>query len=158
MMIRRPQNSRVWPLFYQAGVHETMNWSEPGRPIENCYELAVRALAEEAHLTEPALYGNNIVFSWFGLYAVEVSGYFFAHVKTRLEEGELVERAQEAHSAYEIEDISWYNLDRATVASVLSTWRNGPWSSTEDEQGCKYLPHATMSLTQLYRISRQGML
>ena len=36
MMLRRPIGARVWPAFYQAGAHETMNWSEPGRPIENC--------------------------------------------------------------------------------------------------------------------------
>ncbi|MFB9878660.1 hypothetical protein ACFFMN_12010 [Planobispora siamensis] len=158
MMIRRPQGARVWPHFYQVGVHETMNWREPGRPFENCYDLAVRALVEEVNLTEPDLYGDNIVFSWFGLYAVEVSAYFFAHVKTKLEEGELVERAQRAHSAYEIEEIDWYDLSRDTVKMVLSTWQDGPWNSSVDDRGRRYLPHATMSLTQLYRVSRQGML
>ena len=102
MMLRRPVGARVWPAFYQAGAHETMNWSEPGRPIENCYELATRALREEINLADPGDYYDNIVFSWFGFYAVEVSAYFFAHVKTRLEEDELVQRVAEAEGAFEV--------------------------------------------------------
>ena len=92
MMLRRPLGARTWSGFYQAGAHETMNWSESGRPVENCYELATRALREEINLRDPKDYYDNIVFSWFGFYAAEVSGYFFAHVKTRLEEDELVRR------------------------------------------------------------------
>jgi hypothetical protein len=158
MMLRRPVGARVWPAFYQAGAHETMNWSEPGSPVENCYELATRALREEINLADPGDYYDNIVFSWFGFYAVEASAYFFAHVKTRLEEDELVQRVAEAEGAFEVDDVDWYELDRPTVGKVLATWNDGPWRPRQDEQGRQYLPHATMSLTQLWRVARQGML
>ena len=158
MMLRRPVGARVWPAFYQAGAHETMNWSEPGRPIENCYELATRALREEINLADPGDYYDNIVFSWFGFYAVEVSAYFFAHVKTRLEEDELVQRAMLAPSAYEINDVDWYELDQPTVSKVLATWSDGPWRPKQDEQGRRYVPHTIMSLLELWRVRQQRML
>jgi hypothetical protein len=158
MMLRRPVGARVWPAFYQAGAHETMNWSEPGRPVENCYELATRALREEINLPDPEDYYDNIVFSWFGFYAPEVSAYFFAHVKTRLEEDELIERAMFAPSAFEIDDVDWYGLDRPTISKVLATWSAGPWQAQRDEQGRQYVPHTTMSLIQLWRLRQQGIL
>ena len=158
MMLRRPLGARTWSGFYQAGAHETMNWSESGRPVENCYELATRALREEINLRDPKDYYDNIVFSWFGFYAAEVSGYFFAHVKTRLEEDELVQQAMLAPSAFEIDDVDWYELDRPTISRVLETWRDGPWHAKRDEQERQYIPHTVMSLTQLWRISEQGML
>ncbi|MCX4971408.1 hypothetical protein [Streptomyces sp. NBC_00620] len=158
MMLRRPIGARVWPGFYQVGAHETMNWSQPGSPIENCHQLAVRALREELGLTNPKDYYNNIVFSWFGSYVVEASGYFFAHVKTPLEEDELVTRVTTAENAFEVEDVDWYDLDRPTVTRVLGTWQDGPWTAGVDEAGRQYLPHATMSLTQLWRVTRQRML
>ena len=158
MMLRRPVGARVWSAFYQAGAHETMNWSEPGRPIENCYELATRALREEINLPRSEGLLHNIVFSWFGFYAAEVSAYFFAHVKTRLEEDELVERVAEAEGAFEVEDIDWYSLDHPTISNVLATWIDGPWRPQHDELGREYLPHTTISLTQLWRVTRQHML
>ncbi|WP_217241368.1 hypothetical protein, partial [Streptomyces sp. AC555_RSS877] len=124
----------------------------------NCHELAVRALREELGLTNPKDYYNNIVFSWFGSYVVEASGYFFAHVKTPLEEDELVARVATAENAFEIEDVDWYDLDRPTVTMVLGTWQDGPWTAGADGTGRQYLPHATMSLTQLWRVTRQRML
>ena len=158
MMLRRPVGARVWPRFYQAGAHETMNWSEPGRLVENCYELATRALREEVNLTSPSDYYDNIVFSWFGFYAVEASAYFFAHVKTALEEDELVRRATAAEAAFEIEDVDWYTLDRPTISKILETWSNGPWNPQPDGDDRHYLPHTTMSMTQLWRVTRQHML
>ena len=82
-------------------------------------------------------YYDNIVFSWFGFYAAEVSAYFFAHVKTRLEEDELVERATRAPSAFEIDNIDWYSLDHPTISNVLATWIDGPWRPQHDELGRK---------------------
>ncbi|MFF1371963.1 NUDIX hydrolase, partial [Streptomyces virginiae] len=123
-----------------------------------CHQLAVRALREELGLTNPRDYYNNIVFSWFGFYAPDASTYFFAHVKTRLEEDELVQRATSAESAFEIESIDWCDLDQPTIIKVLSTWQDGPWAAGKDDQGRQYLPHATVSLTQLWRVTQQHML
>ncbi|WP_217240010.1 hypothetical protein, partial [Streptomyces sp. AC555_RSS877] len=124
----------------------------------NCHELAVRALREELGLTNPKDYYNNIVFSWFGFYVPDASTYFFAHVKTRLEEDELVQSAASAESAFEIESVDWYDLDRPTVTKVLGTWQNGPWTAGKDDRGRQYLPHATVSLTQLWSATQQGLL
>ncbi len=159
LMMRRQGGARVWKHFFQAGPHETMNWVQPGgvHP-ENCFDLAARALAEEAGLTDPQEYNNNIVFSWFGFYMPEASAYFFAHVKTRLETDELTRRVLGAHAAWEVDDVQWYELDRSTIDRVLGTWRNGAWSAGRDADGRQYLPHTTVSLTQLWRVSRQGML
>ena len=44
------------------------------------------------------------------------------------------------------------------ISRVLATWSDGPWRSKHDELGRQYLPHATMSLTQLWRVGRQRML
>ena len=57
-----------------------------------------------------------------------------------------------------MDDVDWYELDRPTVGKVLATWSDGPWQPEHDEQGRQYLPHATMSLTQLWRVARQRML
>lgn len=159
LMMRRQGGARVWKRFFQAGPHETMNWLNPGEiHPENCFDLAARALAEEAGLVDPQEYNNNIVFSWFGIYMPEASAYFFAHVKTRLETDELTRRVLGAHAAWEVDDVQWYELDRGTIESVLDTWRNGAWSAGRDANGRQYLPHTTVSLTQLWRVTRQGML
>ena len=123
MMLRRPLGARTWSGFYQAGAHETMNWSESGRPVENCYELATRALREEINLRDPKDYYDNIVFSWFGFYAAEVSGYFFAHVKTRLEEDELVQQAMLAPSAFK--------MTMSTGMSLIALRSAGYWRPGE---------------------------
>jgi len=50
------------------------------------------------------------------------------------------------------------SFDRPTVSKVLATWNDGPWRPKRDEQGRRYVPHTTMSLSQLWRIHKQGML
>jgi 8-oxo-dGTP pyrophosphatase MutT (NUDIX family) len=161
MLIRRPTKTRVWRSFYQAGAHETMNW--PGaseEKVEDWFQLARRALREEIGLTDPADYYSKIVFSWFGFYAIEASGYFFSHVRTRLSEAELVAAVAGCPGVIEADAIEWMDLDRASVYSVVQTWRNGPWeeSTLPDVEGRRWLPHATLSLTQLLRVTEQGML
>jgi len=59
---------------------------------------------------------------------------------------------------FEADDVDWYELDRPTVSKVLATWNDGPWRPKRDEQGRRYVPHTTMSLSQLWRIHKQGML
>ena len=153
MMLRRSVGARVWPHFYQAGAHETMNWNATGHPFENAHELAVRALREEVNLA-PDDYYNNIKFSWFGFYAPDASTYLFAHVRSRLEEDELVQRAIEAESSFEIDNLDWCPLEEATVRNVINTWQDGPWTAGTDDAGRKYLPHTVMSFVQLWRVTR----
>lgn len=159
MLIRRPTDAIVWRSFYQVGAHETMNWPSPQQPFENWFDLARRALKEEIGLEDPADYYNRIVFSWFGFYAPECSGYFFAHTQTRLTKAELVEAVRNSSGAIEAEAVEWLKLDTGSVHSVLRTWTDGPWedNALTDENGRRWLPHATMSLTQLQRVIRQGM-
>jgi hypothetical protein len=159
MLIRRPTDARVWRSFYQAGAHETMNWPGPQQPFETWFDLARRALKEEIGLENPDDYRNKIVFSWFGFYAPECSGYFFAHTQTRLTKAELVAAVANSPGVWEADAIEWLKLDPGSVDRVLKTWTNGPWEddALADEDGRRWLPHATISLTQLLRVTRQGM-
>ncbi|MFE2696392.1 hypothetical protein [Streptomyces mirabilis] len=161
MLIRRPTRARVWSEFYQVGAHETMNWRGPQQTVENWFQLASRALKEEIGIDEEHShqYFNKIIFSWFGFYVPEASGYFFAHVRTGLSEEQLVESVAKAEGAIEADQIEWMNLEEEPIKKVLATWSHGPWEeqATRDEQGRKWLPHAVMSLTQLWRITDQNL-
>ncbi|MGW7048853.1 hypothetical protein ACWGDT_40590 [Streptomyces avermitilis] len=160
MLIRRPGGASVWSDFYQVGAHETMNWHGPQGELENWFELAERALEEEIGLHDPADYYEKIVFSWFGFYALEGSAYFFAHVRTRLNERQLVDAVEQASGRLEAAQIEWMTLDKSSIRRVLDTWKGSPYEkkARKDERGRFWLPHATMSLTQLERVSRLGML
>ena len=160
MLIKRPKEARVWGDFFQAGVHETMVWPSHGGQFENCYDLAIRALDEEADIVRPSEYSGVIVFSWFGYYVMDASAYFFAHVRTGLSENQLVEKAKRAKGAFEIEDVAWMDLTRENVNGVLDCWADGAVledSAGTDRYGRRYLPHTAVSLSQLFRVSRQGM-
>lgn len=161
MLIRRPTRARVWSEFYQVGAHETMNWRGPQQTVESWFQLARRALEEEIGIDEEYShqYFNKIIFSWFGFYVPEASGYFFAHVRTGLSEEQLVKSVANAPSAIEADQIEWMNLDEESIEKVLATWKHGPWEeqATRDAEGRKWLPHAVMSLTQLWRITDQNL-
>jgi isopentenyldiphosphate isomerase len=158
LLLRRSQNTRLWSGFYQAGPHETMNWPSSGEQPENCFALARRALAEEVGIESPAEYYESIIFSWFGLYLPEASGYFFAHVATKLSKSELVELVQAAHSAFETDDVAWLDPTSANITRVVDSWRTGPWQAGTDDQGRQFLPHTAVSVTQLSRVMNLGML
>lgn len=158
MLIKRPQSATTWKSFFQAGPHETMNWADPGeRYHENCFDLAERALWEEVRLEPKDLVGGEVVFSWFGYYLREAQAYFFAHALTKLTRNELIRKAELAESAFEIADIEWLELKKANVEEVVRTWRS-PWDYVADSQEREYLPHAVISLTQLFRATRQRMM
>jgi 8-oxo-dGTP pyrophosphatase MutT (NUDIX family) len=158
MLLKRHQNARVWAEYFQAGPHETMNWRANGEQAETCFELAQRALWEEVGISDPADYHDRIVFSWFGFYLPDASTYFFSHVRTRLTKNELIESVQRAPGKWEFSDVDWLTPSAAKIRAILRTWANGPWSPATDDDGRLYLPHTTMSLTQLHRVTRQGML
>ncbi|MEU4475070.1 NUDIX hydrolase [Micromonospora sp. NPDC023888] len=155
LLIRRPDGARVWPGFFQVGPHETMNWPSAGGPQETCFDLGVRALWEEAGLGPDDYEG--LVISWFGFYAVEASGYFFAHVRSRLGESEITERIRRAESAFETEDVEWVDVNRSFIQDVLRGWAAGPWRPRETAGGHFFLPHSTVSLLELYRVRRERM-
>jgi hypothetical protein len=158
MLIRRPRSATTWADVFQVGPHETMNWAEPGKEYkENCFELAHRALWEEVRLRPNDLVGGEVVFSWFGYYLREAQAYFFAHAKTGLTRNELIRRAEKAQSAFEIADIEWIELTKSNVRDVINSWYS-PWEHAPDRNGRNYLPHAAVSLTQLFRVTRQGMI
>jgi len=156
LLVRRTKSVRTWKEYYQAGPHETMNFAPTSQYQENCFDLARRALWEELRIVDDDVVGN-IVFSWFGYYLREAQGYFFAHVQTNLSENEIAGKARNAHSAFENGDIEWLDLTAANVAAVLATWSSGPWAPGADERGRRFLPHAAISLTQLYRVKQQRM-
>jgi hypothetical protein len=158
MLIKRPRTATTWQDVFQAGPHETMNWADPGREHhEDCFELAYRALWEEVHLQPRDLVGGDVVFSWFGYYLREAQAYFFAHAPTKLTRNELIRKAEQAESAFEIADIDWLELTKDNVQEVVRTWTS-PWAYTADREGRTYLPHAVISLTQLFRATRQRMI
>lgn len=162
MLIQRPTNARVWSGFYQVVSHETMNWHGPQLHVENWFQLARRALWEEIGISEEDghQYFDKIVFSWFGFYVPEASGYFFAHVRTGLSEQQLVESVARAAGVDEAGRIEWMDLDEASIKDVLSTWSHGPWEeqASTDTLGRRWLPHAVMSFGQLWRVTQQNML
>jgi len=158
MLLRRHQNARVWPGYFQAGPHETMNWRASGEQAETCFELARRALSEEAGINDPGKYHGRVVFSWFGFYLPDASAYFFAHVRTRLTKNELAESVQRAPGKWEFGDIDWLRPTVPKIRDILKTWSDGPWMPATDADGRLYLPHTMVSLTQLHRVTRQGML
>lgn len=156
MLIRRSGYSRAWPLLLQVGPHETMQMTRDGA-VESPFDLARRALQEDAGLDDPRDYFDEIVFSWFGLHIIDASAYFFAHVATRLTESEIAERVSSAESTFEVEDVEWMTPSRPNITAVLDQWSSGPWAPNP-RNAQSFVPHATVSLTQLHRILRQGML
>jgi hypothetical protein len=160
MVIKRPANTRTYGNSYQLGPHETMNWRDAaGRPFETCFDLARRALQEEVGIENPADYYNRIVFSWFGYYLPEAQGYFFAHVQTRFSEDQLTEMVQGSESRFESDDIEWVSPTEDFAAEVLSGWNSGPFEPLRTKRDKRiYLPHATLSITQLLRVMKERML
>jgi hypothetical protein len=155
LLMRRPDGARVWPGAFQVGPHETMNWPPAGDAQETCFELGARGLKEEAGLGPED--HDGLVVSWFGFYAAEASGYFFAHVRSRLSEGEITMRIRSAESAFETEDVEWVDVNRRFIQEVLYGWNAGPWRPRSAADGRFYLPHATVSLLELYRVRRERM-
>ena len=158
LLIKRPVGARLWAETYQVGAHETMNWPNAGANVETCYELAERALAEEIGIKRSEEYYHKIVFSWFGYYLREASTYFFAHVRTRLTRQQILDRIDLAPSRWEIGDTDWMWPVREEITPILDTWRNGPYEFGEDPLRRVWLPHSMLSLGQLHRVMRQGML
>ncbi|MFD5516946.1 hypothetical protein [Streptomyces sp. NPDC127066] len=159
MVIGRPTGQRVWAGFNQAGAHETMNWPAPQQPVESWFGLARRALEEEIGLKDPSAYYDHIVFSWFGFYAVEGSAYFFAHVRTRLSEQQLVDSVRRAPGRIEADTIKWRPVTKETRDFVIDKWKAGPWEEkVSDLPEHRWLPHSALSLTELLRVTEQGMM
>lgn len=158
LLIKRPVGARLWAETYQVGAHETMNWPNAGANVETCYERAERALAEEIGIKRSEEYYHKIVFSWFGYYLREASTYFFAHVRTRLTRQQILDRIDLAPSRWEIGDTDWMWPVREEITPILDTWRNGPYEFGEDPHQRVWLPHSMLSLGQLHRVMRQGML
>ncbi|WP_420031394.1 hypothetical protein ACN2WE_00260 [Streptomyces sp. cg28] len=160
MVIGRPKGQRVWGGFHQAGAHETMNWAAPQQPVESWFELARRALTEEIGLADRSAYYDHIVFSWFGFYAVEGTAYFYAHVRTRLSERQLVNSVRAAPGRIEADTIEWLPVTTDSRDAVINTWKAGPWEedALSDHRGQRWLPHSALSLTELLRVTDQGMM
>lgn len=156
LLMKRSSGARVWPRYWQAGPHETMNWptfaasGNRGGVHENCLELAERALQEEVGLG-PRDY-HRVIFSWFGMYIPEATAYFFGHVRTHLTRGEIVAKLRESHSSFETEEVDWLPLRKSSIEAVLDTWRRGSVVENVDPFGKKYMPFVVMSLTELWRV------
>ncbi|WP_405812658.1 hypothetical protein OG241_50130 [Streptomyces sp. NBC_01390] len=160
MVIGRPTGQRVWADFHQAGAHETMNWPAPQEDVEWWFKLARRALKEEIGLTDRSDYYDHIVFSWFGFYALEASAYFFAHVRTRLSEQQLVDAVRASSGRIEADTVTWIPVTAESRDSVIDTWKAGPWEEDAEHDSAerRWLPHSALSLTELLRVSEQGMM
>ena len=139
--------------FWQVGPHKSLGYKSDNKP-ENVLDLAKRALIEEAGL-EPEDYGDDIIFSWFGMYLKEATPYVFAHVSTHLTRREVESRVVGASSAYEIADggarVDWLPLTVDAIEAIADTWRADP-SGRPDSLGRRYVPHAVIGLRQLTRV------
>ena len=159
LMMKRSEAANTYPGEWAAGPHETMNWPQEFTPSgtpgsggqpEDVFELASRALSEEAYLF-PDDY-RRIVFSWFGVWIQDVSYYFFAHVKSRLSRDEISEGAMEAESAYETPEFDWLPFSRETVEAVTRTRFGEAGPALGRERSPKYLATSLVALTQLWRV------
>lgn len=159
LMMKRPRGANTYPGEWAAGPHETMNWppsfapsgtpGSGGRP-EGLFDLAVRALVEEAGLTTDDY--PRIVFSWFGVWIQDVSYYFFAHVKSNRTSREITRLVADCESATETDRLDWLPFSRESIEHVLSAQKGERSLMLGNDTHPKILGSTCVALTQLWRV------